>query len=55
MYSFFLLWLMVERKTSFLQVFSSELPLSSLKCKSDIAFSVFFSLDQNLMKPEKRS
>ena len=41
------------RKTSLSHVFSSEQSLSSLKCKCDIVFSVFLSLDQNLMKPEK--
>ena len=33
---------MVERKTSFLHVFSSEGSLSSLRYKCDIVFSVFF-------------
>ena len=52
--AFFLWWRMVERKTSFLHVFSTEYSLSSLKCKCDIIFSVFFSLDQNLMETWKR-
>ena len=36
-------------------VFSSELSLFSLKYKSDVVFAVFISMDQNLMKLEKRS
>ena len=54
MFSFFLWWRMVERKTSFSHVFSSEQSLSSLKYKCDIVFSVILSLDQSSIKPEKR-
>ena len=36
----------VGAKDSFSLVFSSELPLFSLKCKCYIVFSVFLSLDQ---------
>ena len=35
-------------------VFSSELSLISLKYKSDVVFAVFISMDQNVMKLEKR-
>ena len=56
MFSFFLWWRMVERKTSLSHVFSSEQSLFSLKSKCDITlFSIFLSLDQHLKKPEKRS
>ena len=50
MFSFFLWWRMVERKTSFSDVFSSEQSLSPLKYKCDIVFSVILSLDQSSMK-----
>ena len=48
-------WRMMERKSSFPLVFSSEQSFSSLKYKSDTVFSVFLSLGQNLIKLEKWS
>ena len=35
--------------------FSSDRSFSLLKYKCDLLFSVFLSLDQNVMKPEKRA
>ena len=46
---------MVEQKTLLPHVFSLEESLSPSKHKSNIVFSVFLSLEQNLMKLEKRS
>ena len=45
---------MVDQKTSLSYVYSLKQSLSSLKYKSDIVFSVFLPLDQNLLKLEKR-